>query len=230
MCRLSHQNKSWCHQSIIWWHPSKGFQMMTITPALKGYKRKMHKRVGVPSLRFWVQRAKLTSSRVLQWISVLGWPGISTFRWNNVFGSLFYHSLALLINWASVFINLHYWSDCQFSVLNYKGWSTWKQDCLPSTVLIETSRNQFGRILPLIFPLHGGSFVASLGWLKRAGKSKLHFNYLYLEGLYRCNGSELSLKLTGILCSYPSLSCSQGKHLLGALILLWGNSVYDHEG
>ena len=53
--------------------------MMTFMSALKGYKRKMHKRVGVPvsnskvpGFKFQVHRAKLTSSRVLQCVPASG--------------------------------------------------------------------------------------------------------------------------------------------------------------
>ena len=54
-----------CHVVMSWWH--KGFQMITFMSALKGYKRRIHERVGapvsnsrVPSLKFGVHRAKLT--------------------------------------------------------------------------------------------------------------------------------------------------------------------------
>ena len=57
----------------------KGFQMTTFMSALKGYKRRTHKRVGVPvrvsvqfSSKCQMHRAKLTSTRVLQCVLALG--------------------------------------------------------------------------------------------------------------------------------------------------------------
>ena len=68
-------------------------------------------------------------------------------------------------------------------------------------------------------PLSNDSFVSSLDGLeKRASKSKLNLNCLYLDSLYRCNGMEFSLRLRGPLYHYPALSC-HGKCLLEMLIL-----------
>ena len=52
--------------------------MMTFMSVLKGYKRKIHERVGVPSFKFQAHRAKLTSLRVLWCIPAMGLPRIST--------------------------------------------------------------------------------------------------------------------------------------------------------
>ena len=65
----------WHHMVTSHW--CGGCWMMTFTSVLKGYKRKMHERVGVTSFKFWAHRAKLTSSRVLWCIQALGLPGIS---------------------------------------------------------------------------------------------------------------------------------------------------------
>ena len=100
------------------WH--KGFRMMTYMWVLKGYKRKMHERMGVPSLKFQTHRAKLTPSRVLQciqhWVSQEFLPP----SWNHVFSSLFYHSHAPICYWALVFINPLCLSDHQVNVPRYK--------------------------------------------------------------------------------------------------------------
>ena len=90
------------------------------------------------------QRARLTSSRVLQYIPTLGYPGISTLKSNHVFSSLFYHGHVPLGNQASIFINLHCLIGCQINVPSYKDWTTQQQGVPPFLVLTEACRNGSG--------------------------------------------------------------------------------------
>ena len=219
-----------CHVVVYQW--CRGFGMI-FTSRLNGYKRKMHERVGIPSCKFRVHWTKLTS------------PPKEYFylSWQQVSQEFLHSSEIMCLVLCCITVMCFYFTRHQFSSIfitqvtaklaspatetgipDYKDllpfWCWWK--------LAKTDQIAFS---PLIFPLCGESFVVSLSGLKkRASKSKWHFNCLSVDSLYRCNGLELGLRLTGMLYSYPALSCCHGKHLLGALNLPWGNSVYDLKG
>ena len=80
MHRLSHQNKSWCHWSIMWWHLDdvRDFGMMTFMSALKGIKGGCMIGWGfhfpnhrVPGFQFKCIEPSLTSSGVLWCVPAL---------------------------------------------------------------------------------------------------------------------------------------------------------------
>ena len=103
------------------------------------------------------------------------------------------------------------------------------KDCYTLKVLTKASRYGLGSTQS---PSMQWQFCGVSGWAQRkgAGKSKWQVNCLYLDSLYRCNGLELSLRQTDMLCSYAALSCCHGKCLLGMLILPQGDSVYNLKG
>ena len=146
----------------------------------------------------------------------------------SVFSSLFYCGHMLLFDWALVFIDLLGLNGHWVIIPSYTDLSTRQQGLPPYQCWWRLADTELG---VLDVPLCSDSFVASMGGLKkRASKSELQFNCLYLDGLCRCNDPELSLRLTGMLYSYPALSCCQGKWLLGMLIWPGGNSTYYLEG
>ena len=75
---------------------NKGFLMITFMSVLRRCKRRKQETVRVPVPVEPTSSFKLAFPRVLWCILALGQPGISTFKWNHVFGFLFNHSCALL--------------------------------------------------------------------------------------------------------------------------------------
>ena len=190
-----HLNRSWHHQSIIWWHPDdvRDFGWWHLCQYWNGIKGSC--------MRGWGFQEFLHPS------------------WNHVCSSLLCHGHAPLGDWTSVFIDLICMSDCQVNVQSYKSESPTTR----TTYLVSADGDQWIPIREYQISL----CILTVLWLtwvgsKRAGRSKLKFNCLYLDDLYRCKGLELSLKLTGALYSYPALRCCHGKHLLGMLILSKG--------
>ena len=143
--------------------------------------------------------------------------------WNHVFSSQFHHGHMPLCNWKSLFINLLCLSDHWVNVPATNTRVPDNKDCCTLLVPMEASGYGSGSTQS---PSVLWQFCCIHGWAqKRASKSKWQFNCLYLGSLYKCNGPEFSLRLTGVLYSYPALSCCHRKHLLVMLILLQGNNI-----
>ena len=129
MCKLSHKNWSWCHQSIVCWCPSdvKDFGWWYLYQYWKGIKGECMRGQGVPvpvPVKS-ISKFKLAFSEVLWCIPAPGQSGISTFKWNHVFGYLFICG-HMFLNWPS----LHFHQPACFraswiSVHCYTSLSTW---------------------------------------------------------------------------------------------------------
>ena len=114
-------------------------------------------------------------------------------------------------------------SNHQVNVPSYNDWSTNNKDCHTLLVPMEASRYGLGSIQ---FPSLPWQFCGIPGWAhKRAGKSKWQFNCLYLDGLYRCNGLELTFRLTGVLYSYAVLCCFM-ENIFWGIIKFFGTSLW----
>ena len=122
-----------------------------------------------------------------------------------MFSFLCYSGHVPLCNQALVFINLLCLSDHQVNVPIYKDQSPHQQG-LPYLVCADES--QWIWIEEYLISLCIVTVWGILGWAQKwAKKSNLKFNFLYLDGLCKCTGLDLSLQLTGAQYSYPTLNC-----------------------